>query len=185
MNCAQSAQIAWSPVKHRPRTPDLVGGDLVESSAMPPGPLAPVTATATPTAPCREVCAHQSSRQCLKLLVWTPPPQLPGTSTVAHPTKKGAACVLLALLLSYLLLLLPCPFLPPFLSTWPWLASASLLSPSLCLFYNKHLKTMDCLFSSGSVVLEQWSRVPSNKPYPSNLPLGLPCTPATATTNPR
>jgi hypothetical protein len=66
----------------------------------------------------------------------------------------------------------PSPFLS--VSTWPWPPSASLLSPSLCLFYNKCLKTTDCLFSSGSTVLEQGSRF-----LPGRLPALQPQLPPT------
>jgi hypothetical protein len=42
------------------------------------------------------------------------------------------------------------------------MAMATLYFPNLSLslpFYNKHLKTMDCLFSLGSTMLEQWIKV--------------------------
>jgi hypothetical protein len=62
-----------------------------------------------------------------------------------------------------LTLTLPSPFSFPPLSMWPWLSSA-ILHFSLSLpFYNKHLKTMCFLFSSGSAMLEQWSRSPSKE----------------------
>ena len=67
----------------------------------------------------------------------------------------------IALLPLILLLLLPCsPFLCfPFPSLHVVIASLYFSTLSLSLpFYNKHLKTMDCLFSSGSAMLEQWSR---------------------------
>jgi hypothetical protein len=55
---------------------------------------------------------------------------------------------------------------------------SSLLSPSLT-FYNECLQTMDHLCSLRSAVLEQWSRLPSNELYVSNLPelarLSHPC----------
>ena len=52
----------------------------------------------------------------------------------------------------------------PTLSTWPWPASTSLLFSLSLPFYNKVLKTMDCLFSLGYAMLEQWSKSPSKEP---------------------
>jgi hypothetical protein len=59
--------------------------------------------------------------------------------------------------------------LPLSLHSFPFplhVAMVSLYFPTLFLsmpFYNKRLKTMVCLFSSGSTVLEQWSRSPSKE----------------------
>ena len=72
------------------------------------------------------------------------------------------------------------------LSTWPWPATHSrpqdqralplqtwilIKGTFILLPYNKRLKTMDCLFSTGSTMLEQWSRS-SPLRGTSNLPLG-------------
>ena len=99
--------------------------------------------------------------------LWTPPPQLPdkvryasphsylATAREAQPPIKEADCPPLSLLLLILLLLLlflcspPLPIPFSLLSTWPWPASTALLFSLSLPFYNKHLKTMDCLFSSG------------------------------------
>ena len=58
----------------------------------------------------------------------------------------------------------PAPLLSPCLSSLsPHGHSRPILSHSLPLsFYNKHLKTLYCLFSSRSTELEQWSRSSPN-----------------------
>jgi hypothetical protein len=130
--------------------------------------------------------------QCPKLLVFcldypTVTWQQPGR--LAH--YKGGCLPLLPLSLtpaSYLLL--SCP-LSPSLSIFPspyfHMAMASLYFPILSLslpFYNKCLKTIECLFSTGSYVLEQWSRSllisgrrspsASSHPKPSSQPSSKP-----------
>jgi hypothetical protein len=100
--------------------------------------------------------------------VWTPPPKLPGNSQISPvhykrsclPPPCSLASLTLLLSCSYSCSLAPLPF--PLLYMWPWLASPSPHSLSLTL-YNKRLKTMDCLFSSGPAVLEQWSRSSPNE----------------------
>jgi hypothetical protein len=74
----------------------------------------------------------------------------------------------LLLLLSYSCLFLP--FTPSLCIPSSLLhgAMAGLYFPTLCLslpFYNKHLKTMNCLFSFGLAVLEQWSRSSFYEPH--------------------
>jgi hypothetical protein len=84
-------------VVHRQPGPELrTGLELVtlrvrRCLAMPPGALAPVVAMAfhsppSPHSPCREVCGHQSPRQCPKLLVFC----LNSTPTVNLATAKYA-----------------------------------------------------------------------------------------------
>jgi hypothetical protein len=96
------------------------------------------------------------------------------TARMAQPTIKGDPCSLASLTLL--------PFLPscsyscslaPMLSlsysSFPsslHVAMASLCFSTLPLslpFYNKHLKTMDCLCSSEPTMLEQWSKFPSKE----------------------
>jgi hypothetical protein len=112
--------------------------------------------------------------------IWTPPPQLLGKSQVCcsspqlpSNSQNGTAhykrsCLSppssLALLLScslfYLLALTlaPLPLSPTPFTPLPPMAMATLCfsTLSLCLlFYNKRLRTMDCLYSLGPAVLEQ------------------------------
>ena len=61
----------------------------------------------------------------------------------------------------------------------------STLSAFLCLYYNKCLKTMDCLFSLGSAVLEQWSRSSSKEPSIESPMEGLSALSARVSTKPR
>jgi hypothetical protein len=135
--------------------------------ATPPGPLAPITATAStvPILPAERCVAisHLGNAPSSCYSVWTPPPQLPGNSQVCSSLQLPGNSHLglahykrsclppppsLTLLLLPLLLLpscspsLPIPFLP--LSRWPWSASTSLLLSLSLLFYSKHLKTMPC-----------------------------------------
>jgi hypothetical protein len=102
---------------------------------------------------------------------WTSPLQLPGNSQVCSspqfpvngqngPARYKRSCLLPPCSLILLLLLSYSPL--PSLSTWPCPASASLPFSLSLSFYNKHLKIMDCLFSSGSAALEQQSR-PSSR----------------------
>ena len=100
---------------------------------------------------------HHRQYPRLLVLVWTPPHSYLAaryapphsylaTASVAQLTIKGAACPLLVLLPLTLLLLLFLPCSPSLclplspLSTCSWLASASLLFPSLCLCTIKALK---------------------------------------------
>ena len=138
------AQIAWSPVKNRPRP--LVTLREGRCLATPPGPLAPVSHNPhhthpTPAERCVPI-SHMCNVPSSWYSVWTPPPQLPGNSQVglAH-YKRGCLPPLLSLTFVLLpLSLASCPLVPllssfrfPPLSTWSWPASISLLSPSLCL----------------------------------------------------
>ena len=136
-----------------------------------------------PQPPAERYVAISYVGQSSKLLVFCldSTPQLPGKSQVCYPTivtwqqqcrpahYRRGLCVLsflsssLALIL-LLLLLLPCslPSLLPSLHvviTCPGFATLSLSLP----FYNKCLKTMNCLFSLGPAVLEQWSRSSSKE----------------------
>jgi hypothetical protein len=92
---------------------------------------------------------------------YAPPYSYLATARIAQPTIKGATCPLLALFPLNLLLLFPCPHslslsLPP-LSTWPWPASSSLLSPFLCLSTINSLKPW-IASCHRPTVLEQWIR---------------------------
>ena len=154
-------------------------------SATPLRPLASVTATASHS-PHREVCGHQSHRampQIPGILSGLHPihTQLPGNSQVCSSQhlpgnshyKRGClspppSLTLFLLLCCFCLSFLPscssylCLPFPP-LSMWPWPASTSLLFSLFLPFCSKCLKTMDCLFSLGTAMLEQWSKSSPNK----------------------
>jgi hypothetical protein len=96
------AQIAWSPVKNRPRP--LVTLREGRCLATPPGPLAPVSHNPhhthpTPAERCVPI-SHMCNVPNSCYSVWTPPPQLPGNSQDG-PTHYKRNCLLLPL--SYLL----------------------------------------------------------------------------------
>ncbi|EDL00447.1 mCG1050918 [Mus musculus] len=102
--------------------------------------------------PCREMCGHQSHRQCPSFWysVWTPSPQLPGNSQVdSVHSKRGrlppppSLTLLLSYSLAFTLLFLPLtlqlplssPLTPP-----PHVALTGFYFPTLFLslpFYNK------------------------------------------------
>jgi hypothetical protein len=84
------------------------------------------------------------------------------TARCAWPTIKGAASpsfLPYSLTPAFLTLVFLLPISPHPLSPSLHIAMAGLYFPTLSLslpFYSKCLKTMDCLFSSGSTVLEQF-----------------------------
>jgi hypothetical protein len=167
---------------------DKVGGDFcLEQQVFSHTPCAPGSCCSyslpqpphpTPTERCVAI-SHIGNGPSSWYSVWTPPPQLPGNSQVCssiqlpgnsqvRPAHYKKGCLPLSLLPScpYSLTLAshpPAP--PPFspLSTWSWLASTSLLFSLSLPFYNKCLKTMECLFSLEPTELEKWSRSPSNE----------------------
>ena len=141
---------------------NLVGGDFPLSS------LAPVAATASNSSS-TERCvtiSHIGNTPSSWYSVWIPSPQLPGkiqiysspklpNNSQVGPAHYKIGC--LPPLLSYSRFLLePCLHsLPP--SMWPWPASTFLLVSFSLPFYNKCLKTMECLISSDHQDLTCWS----------------------------
>jgi hypothetical protein len=153
---------------------------------MSPGPLAPVPSTASHTILQRGMWTSLGNAPSSWYSVWTPPQQLPSNSQLYSspqlPSQDGTAhykrsclppphclalllsCSLtypLALLSPFVLLLPPPPLFPSF-----YLAKAALCFSTLSFslpFYNELSNTMDCLFSSGSTTLEQWTRFPSKE----------------------
>jgi hypothetical protein len=94
----------------------------------------------------------------------TPHRLLPGTNQVGSAySKRGCLAPPLSLTLLPLPLALLLPLFPPFLTPSFHMAMAGLyfLTLSLSLpFYNKCLKIMDCLFSSGSAVRSSEASLP-------------------------
>ena len=152
---------------------------------MPPGPLAHGPATISqrilphpppPThTPCREMCGHQSHRQCPSFWysVWTPSPQLPGNSQVdSVHSKRGrlppppSLTLLLSCFYSLILASHPpaSPGFPPHPPhRWPGLAGASRFSSSRLSIIND----LKLSFSSGSAC---WSNGAGPPPPPPGLP---------------